>query len=264
MRPAPMPFSVEAYIIWALGTLLLGVCLALLGRRRLHRRLPVFTAYIAAVFLADLIAWWAYHRLPRGSLEVFYLHWSIEAVLISLRAFVVAEICRRVLLPYRGVWALARILLLAIAGMLLGIAAVSAWGIAHWLTGFILTAKRGVELYAVGMLATLALVCRFYEIPIRRLEAMLAMGLGLYSAIEVVNATLMRQWLESFFPFWSAITTGSYLLALGIWLVALARPEPAPATTPGRLSAAEYGQLSPAVNERLRALNARLEEMLRG
>lgn len=259
-----MPFSVEEYVVWALGTLLLGACLALLGRRRLHRQLPVFTAYIAAVLLADLLAWWTYHRLPRGSLEVFYLHWSIEAVLISLRALVVAEICRRVLLPFPGVWALARILLLAIAGLLLGIAAVSAWGMAHWLTGFILTAKRGVELYAIGLLTTLALVCRFYEIPVRRLEAMLAMGLGFYSAIEVVNASLLRHWIESFFPVWSAVTTGAYLLALGIWLAALARPEEAPAMAAGRLTPEEYGQLSPAVNERLRALNARLEEMLRG
>jgi hypothetical protein len=258
-----MPFSIASYAIWAAGTLALAVCLVLLFRHRRHRRLPAFTVYIAAVFLADLLAWWVYHRLPRGSVEAYYTHWAVEAVLLVLRGLVIAEICRRVLEPYRGVWGVARLVLAGVAGVLVLVAALVAWGQSPVLVPLVLTARRGLELAAVSVLTALALLCRVYDVPIRRVEGMIALGLGTYSAIEVVNSTLAREWILGFFPAWSVISTGSFLLALGIWLVALLRPAEAAEPVPARLPVETYAELSPVVNRRLRELNTRLEEMLR-
>jgi hypothetical protein len=264
MRPAPMPYSVQDYAIWALSTLLLAVCLVLLRLRGRHRELPFFTLYLTVVLLTDLTAWWVYHTFARTSTEVFYYHWGVEAMLVPLKALVVAELCYRVLGPYPGVWGLARILLGALAVILAIVAAASAWGQAHWIAPLILAAKRGVGLAIVGVLAGLAAVCRIYDVPIRRTDALVALGLAAYLTIDAVNSTFHLRWIQSYFPLWAVIASGSYLLALGIWLAALARPAEAPAMAAGRLTPQEYGQLSPAVNERLRALNARLEEMLRG
>lgn len=260
----PMRFSVLQYAIWLAGTLALVACLTLLTLRRLYGRLPLFTVYIAATLLGDLLGWWLYHRLPANSSALFYFYWGGEAVLVALRGLVIAEICHRLLGPYRGVWGLSKRILLALALLVLAVGVLSTWGATYWIAPLILTAKRGVELAAVSVLVGLVLLCRFYEIRIPRLEGILALGLGIYSAIEVVNRTLMREWIESIFSQWSSSGPAAFVLALYIWLFALWRPAEAAEVAPGRLVEEEYRRLSPAVNERLRALNARLEELLRG
>ena len=59
------------------------------------------------------------------------------------------------------------------------------------------------------------------------------------------------------------IRSSGFIVSVSIWCYALRKPLPAPAQEPDLLPAEVYGELSPAVNLRLRAFNDRLQEMLR-
>jgi hypothetical protein len=127
----------------------------------------------------------------------------------------------------------------------------------------IMTAERGMELAIVGILLVALIFCRYYRIPVNRLNGLVALGLGLYSVIQVANNTFLNHWLQAYDPVWREIRADSFVLATLIWGAALWKPLPDAHGMPKLLDAEVYSRLAPAVNVRLRELNARLEEMLR-
>lgn len=230
-------------------------------RRGYFRQLPVFTAYLTVLVVGQLFYWVVLVSKGLTSRASFWSYWATQAIFLVFRAGTVVELARRILSPFLGIWALARILLITIGGILLLIAGVATYQ-KDSLIAFIPTLERGIEFAIVGMLGFVILFARYYEIMIERPVMLIAIGLLFYSAIGVANSHILATWLRSYFSIWDEIRQESFLVALITWLVAVWKPLAARAK-PGLLQPAVYGEMMPAMNFQLRQLNGRLSEMLR-
>ncbi len=256
-----MQLSSHSVLLGVTSSLLAVLVCSIALWRRLYLRLPLFTAYLVLLAGRDALAWWFYLDLGYTSRAASYYYWITQGILVTARAAAVAEIAWRALREYRGVWALAWRVLLIIALFLLLQATLDARGSRAWISPLILTAERGLELAAVGILVLLLAICRYYGIQLEPVQKMIALGLGFYSAIQVLNNSVLR--VTHYFPMWNEIRIISFQVALVIWLLALLRPLPKAVPAPALLSQSVYDELSPQVNQRLRVLNQRLLEILK-
>jgi hypothetical protein len=247
---------------WAIG-LSLEIAVALLAiRRRLFSELPIFTLYLSLVALVQIGVWGVFLTSGLNSRASFWTYWDTQGILVFFRAMVIGELARRILSPYEGVWALARMVLSTVAVILLIVAGVTAFQNQHTLITFISSLERGLEFAVIGTLGLTILFSRYYEIEIERPVMLIAIGLIVYSSIAVANSHVLNNWLGSYFNIWAEIRNDSFVIALLFWLAAVWKPLAA-RVRPTLLEPAVYGQMVPAMNFQLRQLNGRLSEMLR-
>jgi hypothetical protein len=259
-----MTIGILDYGLWGAATILEFFCCLLAWRRGLHRRLPLFTLYLFLVFAADLSAWWLWHSLGYETPLTFYIHWSFEAILLAARALAIAELCWDTLSMFSGIWRLSRIVLVAVAVLLTGVATGNAWGEREALPAFIYTAQHGLEIAALAIILVLLAICRYYRVPVRPVTMWLAFGLGLYAGVQIALLGLVKIWGNQYIQIFSTVRAGSYAIALGIWFAALWRASNQRVTGTALLPAEVYEQVAPQVNAALEKLNSRLLEILRG
>ena len=263
MRPVAAEIDPLSFWVGVPGTCLELALLATAIYRGVHRRLPVFVSYVGLVVLKEGLGYWILFRLGFNSPEYFYFYWIGQAVLVSLRGLVLVELLHDVLRPYRGVWALARRVLSGLAFMLIVYAAAKSVAGLSQLGGFVLAAERGLEVAVAGTLLALLLICRYYGIGFDRLTAALALGLGLYSSLAIVNNTVLYQFILIYLPAWTIVRQVSYEVAVLIWFVPLMRPLLAVQAPPAMAAGNEYRELVPQVSGRMRELNDRLLDFFR-
>jgi hypothetical protein len=256
-----MLLSPFAYANWVVETALEVFACSLALHRGLARRLPIFTGYLILLVLYQCIWWPAYHLLDLRSTVAFSIYWGVQVALLIARGAVIAEICWRLLRDYSGIWRLAR-QALSIAGAILVLLAIPRWNQrGPRLTLMVLSAERGLE-FAVVVIILLGLAfCRYYQIRIERPIPLLLLGLGMYSAIQIINNVLLELWRSNYFARWNDIRGASSELAIVLWCVALWKPLPAARSAPALLEAGIYLRVSPEMNDRLRELNKKLQEM---
>lgn len=259
-----MELGFADYVLWVSTSFLQVFVCVLVIQRGLARRLPFFTIYLTLVALRGLSLWGIYHAVGYESNGAFYFFWSTAGVLLVARWLVIAEVCWVTLRLYRGLWALAWRLLLCVGLILVVHAAMSASQHTAWISQFLLTAERGLALAVVGTVVMLLLMCRYYGIRMETIPLLAAAGLGVYSGIQVINDSLMWVWLGDYFPVWNTLRSVSFQGVLLLWCWALRKPVPAPQPAPALLDQRVYDTLTPQVSYRLRELNSRLLEMLRG
>ena len=259
-----MHLTLTDYLLWGTTTLLDLVVCVYAFRRRLYLRLPMFTAYVTLLLVRKLGLWWMYVVGPgyTSSLTFDYF-WVTQTLLLAARAAAIVEIARRSLSEYRGVWALGWRVLSLLAFFVVVYAGVDALGNAHWVAMFILSSERGLELAASAVLIMLFLLCAYYQIRMESVVRLVATGLCFYSAVQVLNNTLLQASLARYFSWGSAIRQASFVVPLLIWIYALRKPLAVQAPVPELLPQQVYDQVAPQVNYRLRALNDRLRGMLR-
>jgi len=265
------------YAIWIVGELLAFLVCALAYRRRLYRRLPFFTAYMTALAAESVVLWTVYRAFGYGSWAAYDVAWTSNAILLTGRGLIIGELCFRLLREYRGIWALAWRILLAVSSLFVLNAAIESISQPYWLDTFVLTLDRDLELAAAGVLIALLLIGRYYQLDLDPLERRIAAGLFVWSiTIVITNAVMVHAvathlpgwngyhaWIQQTQSLWTAARILPSVSVLGVWAVTLAQPVPAARPAPVLLPASAYRELSPAVNMGLRAFNARLLEFLK-
>ncbi|NDQ56195.1 MAG: hypothetical protein GZ088_03870 [Acidipila sp.] len=201
-------------------------------------------------------------RMNPASGRYFYFYWISQAVLLTARGLVVAELCYRVVRPYRGVWMLARLLLLLTAATLLVFAAIESAGAAVSLDRFIPATEQGLEFAVVGSLLALLGVCRYYGLALDLVTRAVALGLALYSILTIVNNSMIFKSILPHFWLWAVLWRVSYQGALLVWVWPLLRPLAEREPLPVMASAGRYQELAPELSERMRELNNRLLQFL--
>jgi hypothetical protein len=245
--------------LWVIGLVAqLMVCGFLIFHRH-YRKLPVFTAYIVLNLCQAGFLYLVYSRFGFSSHTGEVLAWLSEASTLILRSLATIEVLRLVLNPYRGIWGLGWRVLVVVFGVVLFYAAIQAGSNMSWV---IALAVRGVHLaFAVALVACLLLI-RHYCIPIRSPYKALLGGFCFYSCTVVLaNLAWQALFLRGFAhyqPVWQAATTVSYAVVQVVWAVALRKPLPAEEKQQALLPASLYQQISPEINQRLRALNEQL------
>jgi len=248
-------------IAWALTTLLEGILLILIIRRRLSCSHPAFSLYIvAAILQSSAVAgsswYWGQHTI-----QYFNVVWGSQALVVCARWTAVTEITRKILAGYSGIWRMARQILFFL-GVIILVYSIAA-STNRW-EMVVLNADRAVELCIAGFIVGMLLFAKYYRLEMGNLERQLAIGFCLYSCSRVINVSIVQSWREAIRQWWDFFGVLSYFATLAIWMdgvrktVAIRAPE-----TPPVLSRDTYRELAQQLNTRLDALNRRLNHLFR-
>ncbi len=159
----------------------------------------------------------------------FFSFWITQTFLLAARAAAIGELAWSAAHAYSGFRIVLKLVLTGIILTLLLWAASEAVANGSHLPRFVLSLERDFELVAAVVLVALLVLTAHYEVPVQTTQRLIALGLLAYSLVQVLNNTISRQWLESYFHSWAVIRAASFHAALVIWLVALWKPLPAPA-----------------------------------
>jgi hypothetical protein len=254
--------------------------------RRVQRVLPFFALY-ASVLLAHTIGMWTvYETFGFHSLTGYYCYWISLLLNAGARSLAIAELCRYKLRMYQGIWGLVWRLLAGVSMLFLLHAAIDTWGQPNRLAIYSLTLDRDLDIASVAILAALLLVHNYYGLSLEPLQRIIAAGICLICAVDVIGDTILRVLFTGYLspilsanspPLWSSLQHQfervegiwgtihliCFMAAMGIWCYAVRKPIPARIEAPEMLPAEVYRELSPAINLRLSAFNDRLAELLK-
>ena len=253
-------FPLHVLLLWASSALAQLIVLVLLVPKGKFRKLPFFTAYVAlnlcqVAFLALL-----YSSLGTNSLTTKALAWYSEVVTLLAQATATIEILAITLKPYRGIWALAWRALAYTSALVAVLVAVATRG--HWATAFWFELERGYQLTFASAVAACLLLIRYYSIPVPTAYKMILGGFCFYSCTDILIDDILQGVLKTSFvvyqPIWQSMSMLSFIVALAVWVVALAKPLPVQDRGTAATSDSLYQRLSPEINEQLRRINEKL------
>ncbi len=271
-----MGLSVSSYLLWMLS-LGLDACLCvLLFWRGASKRLPIFTVYVICSLVTAGTCWIVFRRYGFWSYAAYEVGWVSVGILIVAEWLVTAELCWRGFRAYRGIWALIWRFLLGLSTALLLHATYGALKQSNRIGSLVLTLQRDLALASAVILVAILIIERHYQLGFGSLERRIAIGLCAYFITAVLSNSLLIQWYVNHWPtftnppsvehleaWWNGLKLAVADAALGVWCFALRKPLPAPRPLPEMLPNDTYAELSPAINYRLRALNARLMDFLK-
>jgi hypothetical protein len=240
--------------LWAATSLAEVLLLCLLIVRKNVGSYPAFSAYIFMTLAQSALLFVAIKRWGFSSTVAWRMGWTTQSLVLGARAFAVAELCKHILGRFRGVWVLARWILLACAGLVLLYALLAANH--QWRLVFN-TTELGLELAVAAVIVMLLLFARYYEVTVAPPLRWLATGLCVYSCISVLNDTILERWLSRYVTLWNVFGIATFLACLLLWTWAFRKAIPLAAADP-LLDRSVYLKIIPEVNWRLRALNEQL------
>jgi hypothetical protein len=269
--------SITTYALWILSIgLTLGLCLLAVWRG-LQNRLPCFFAYVLIQFLTGCVGWVSTRELGFYSPAYYYISWVLSAAVMIAGWLVTAELCHRGFRAYRGIWAMTWRLLLLLSVFFIFHAAYDASKEAHRFGALVLVLQRDLAMASAIILLAILTIERRYDSQLDGLERQIAIGLCAYLLAILLSNSVLIRWelahLPSFegYPpsvqlleaWWNGARFVVFDAALAAWCFALRKPLPAPKPAPEMLPPDTYRELSPAINLRLQALNARLMDLLK-
>jgi hypothetical protein len=243
--------------IWGLNALTRTALFFLLLVRKDYKEFPAFFSYISADSLQSFILFVSYRKFGYASTSIisFRIAWGTQAVVLTVRALAVAEICRHLLGRYRGIWELAWRILFAIAGAVLLYASITA---RHEWFMFTPNLARSIELAIATGIVCLFLFARHYEIVPEPLISSLALGFLLISCLAVLNSTVLERFVHSYEVQWTVLNMLAFFASLLVWTWAFLQPRTAPVKGQTLFTDDLYKTIGPEVNVRLRQLNEQL------
>jgi hypothetical protein len=241
--------------IWAITALAQALLLCLLIARRNANSYPAFTVYIFMTLAQSGLLFAVIRGSGFSSLTSYRIGWATQSVVMGARAFAVAELCRHVLGRFRGVWLLARWILLVCGITVLLYALLAANH--QWRLVFN-TAELGLELATAAVIVVLLLFARYYDIAVERPLPLLAVGLCLYSCVSVLNDAILERWVSRYASLWNAFGMAAFLGCLLLWTWAFRHSARQAAVSPMFMDRTVYMNTVPEMNWRLRSLNEQL------
>jgi hypothetical protein len=245
--------------------------------RGASKRLPIFTGFLIFSLVTVCACWIVFRVYGFWSYAAYDVGWISSGILIVAEWLVTAELCWRGFRAYRGIWALIWRFLLGLSAVLLLHATYGALKQSHRIGSLILALHRDLALASAAILVTILIIERYYQLGFGPLERRISIGLCAYFITVVLSNSLVIQWFMTHWPafsghppsvehlgaWWNGAQLAVSDAVLGAWCFALRKPLPAPKPEPTLLPPETYGELSPAINYRLRALNARLIDLLK-
>lgn len=243
-------------VIWALNASMQVLLLLFLAARKHYRQYPVFFLYVCSTLFQGSTLLAIYGQWGFSSRLAQQLAWSTQAFVVCARALAVSEVCRVLLAPFRGIWALAwRILAFLTASVIAYPMLRNGWR-GSWT---ILQIELGLESTMMVAIVALFVFARYYEVVANDRLRALGIGFFLLSSFTVVNDTILQRMLDQYVDLWRVLGMLSFLASLTVWVAAFHKRTVA-ANIPRTplLPPDIYHSVAPKVNERLRDLNEQL------
>jgi hypothetical protein len=248
-------------LLWAFGSALKVLLCILALYRRLYRRFLFFSIYAVLLIIELAVIWSVYRVWGYSSRLAWYTAWYSVGVLLLARGLAVAELCSTSLRNYPAIWSFVRKLLAFVAVIVLGYASTTAYQNEKPLVAFFLSAERGSEISILVILVALLAFGLRYNVTLGPVERSLVLGLGFYSAFQVVNDSFMEQWMTRHFYWWNSTRVISFDVALIMWLAPLRKDLPPAREPPVLLSEDIAGQLLRQILDRMREVADELKRI---
>ncbi|HXN52710.1 MAG TPA: hypothetical protein VN943_12310 [Candidatus Acidoferrum sp.] len=241
--------------LWAVTAIVQALLLCLLVARRYARSYPAFSVYIFMTLVQSGLLFVVIKRWGFSSSVSWRIGWATQSLVLGARGFAVAELCRHVLGRFRGIWVLARWILLTSGTTVLFYVLIAAY---HQWRLVLNTAELGLELATAAVIVILLLFARYYDIVVDPPLRLLAIGLCVYSCVSVLNDTVLERWLSRYVSLWNACGMVAFLACLLLWSWAFRKSAPQRVADPLFLDRSAYLKIIPEMNWRLRLLNDQL------
>ena len=241
--------------LWAITAIVQALLLSLLVARKNANVYPAFSVYIFMTLAQSGLLFLAIRKSGLSSPIAWRIGLATQCLVMGARAFAVAELCRLVLGRFRGVWLLARWILLSCGAAVLLYALIAA---NHQWRLLLNTAELGLELAAGAVIVTLLLFARYYDVIVAPPLRLLAAGLCLYSCVSVLNDAILQRWFSQYISLWNPLGIAAFLGCLLLWTWAFRRAAPQTLANPMFSDGTVYMSTIPAVNWQLRSLDEQL------
>lgn len=219
-----MPLHSLIHDIWFVG---IGVQICLFGvllAKKLWQKFPAFSAYVAFNLFETAIT----YMLLGKHIVFFYVFWVCEAIVIVLSLMAVWEVFTNLFSPHPALAKLASMIFRVTVSVLILLAFAAIYiqsGEAKSIPSAVLLAAEAARIVEVGLIMFLFLSSSAFGLHWRQSTFGIALGLGMYAAIELAIVTLMTH-LSPMAGEWLSLIRGlAFNCSLFIWLGYLLLPE---------------------------------------
>jgi len=228
-----MPLNFAMSLMSAAEFLLWAVVGYVFWAKRLQRRFPAMSAYLALRVISTpalLAILWVYGQ-PWGHgyyVAYFFGYWGVYIASAVMLFFICMEIFRAVLSGFSGLMRFSSVIFrwAAVASLIVSVSNVS------WHRGILVMSDiayglmRSVSVLELCLLAFLCFAMNALRLSPRDRAFGFAIGFGLMSSNDFVHASLVSQFTTLNAPVQVAYEA-VILLILGLWVAYVAQPEPA-------------------------------------
>jgi hypothetical protein len=188
-------------------------------RRRLHKELPLFFAFVVIQVADFAIGFSAYHISQR---DYFYAYWTLAALGIAISFGVLYEVFTGVFRPFGDLrefgavifrWAA---LVLALAAILLAASSRPVPGSTQLFT-VIMNLMRSVELMQCGLVLLMLLCSSYLGITLRHRIFGIALGFGIIAAVDLIVVAVLSNFGLQAKTFVQIGKMATYNLAALLW-----------------------------------------------
>ena len=246
-------------VLWGLTIALELAVLLLMAGKRQYRDFPAIFIYLLSNLIQVPIIFAVYFFKGFTSWPAFWTAWISQAVIVTARWLAVCELCRNVLGQFQGIWALAwRVL--AVLGSLALLAALVLGR--HDFVRLISTFDLGLELSMATVLVGFFLFARYYRVEVQNSLRSIGIAFCLYSIFRAFNDSVLQTFLRNYANTWNVVDEVTYIATLTLLGSAVYVFGSEEVRKVVLLPQTAYAELTPQVNQRLKALNERLSQLL--
>ena len=231
-----MPLNLTMSVMSAVEFVLWAVLAFLFWNKKLHRRFPAMNAYLALrvasmpILLILLFGQERHWFNDYCYVMYFFAYWAVYMASALMLFFICMEVFQSALSAFAGLMRFGTVVFrwAAVVSVILSLATVS-----YVHSGILLIPDvafglmRSVSILELCLLAFLCLSMNALRLSARDLVFGIALGFGLMSTNDFVLASLISPTSTSLISMLQLVSESLILVALGIWVVYFALPEPA-------------------------------------
>jgi hypothetical protein len=203
--------------LWVAGSILQFMLAGVLIYRRTWVHFPLFTSYVVFNFVDGMVSLTTRANAP----VYFYVYWVGEAIGIILGFLVVYEVFKSIFLHHSALRKLATLIFTASLLVLTGIAIFILVHAGPRMTGNIgrsvMVLEEATRTIEVGLLIVLFMCTGAFGLHWRQSVFGIALGLGIFVAVELIAVTLRSQMSPAVHNVFSIVRASAYTISLLVW-----------------------------------------------
>lgn len=255
-------YSKLQLVIWFAITALELYLVVLVFWRKVFVSLPLFSTYICFILLKGGALWLLYAH--RAGALYYWVFWTSEVLTLMFAFLIIWELFGGMLEAFPTMATFCRATLLLVLSALLLTCLLPEPLTASGVTRSFVLLQRSMRYVQAGLLVCLFAMAGYFRLPLNSWQRGIALGYGVYAALELANYALVAHLWLRYERAWSVTSQLSYLLALLLWSYYLTVPARLPEARAGALPSGELVELEAAIRGRMEEVNRALWALLRG